>query len=86
VQDALNGKDLLPDQGSLEASSNNQHGRSWVVSAEASPREATCPDCGPNLEVVSPAPASNLRSLRDEMAQSERRSAYQSAGAPYMII
>jgi len=62
VQDALNGKDLLPDQGSLKASSVNQHGRGWMVTAEASPTEATCPDCG----VRSTARHSNyLRCLKD---------------------
>jgi hypothetical protein len=46
VENALNDKELLPDQSFLELRCVNKNDRSWMLSAAASPTEAACPDCG----------------------------------------
>jgi transposase len=62
VGNALNEKDLLPDRTSLVPCSVDQDDDTWMVSATASPAEATCPDCG----VLSTAHHSSyLRHLKD---------------------
>jgi hypothetical protein len=62
VENTLNGKELLPDQSSLQSCRVDKDAHSWMVSAAASPAAATCPDCG----VRSTARHSSyLRHLRD---------------------
>ena len=58
----LNGKELLPDQSSLELSDVEKGDQHWMVSATASSEAANCPACG----VLSTARHSSyMRRLKD---------------------
>jgi transposase len=58
----LHGKDLLPDQRSLQPCCVSKDDQSWMVQAAANSAVATCPDCG----VPSAAHHSSyLRHLKD---------------------